>query len=201
MKLVVGLIGGMGSGKSLVASLFAKHGAKIVSGDALGHEALRQPGIRQAVVRRWGREILNANGEVDRRRLGAIVFAQPKERRALEERVFPWIERRLKEEIEAVQGDPCVQLVVLDAAIMLEAGWDKVCDRLIFVDAPADVRQRRLAEHRGWGAKEVAAREHAQLSLAEKRNRADYVLNNSGSLETAAQQVERLLQQWGVLTV
>jgi dephospho-CoA kinase len=198
-KPVVGLIGGMGAGKSLVASLFARHGARLISGDALGHEALRQPGIRARAVARWGEGILNADGEIDRRKVGGIVFADPAELRALEALSFPWIEKRLGEEIAAAQADPVAALVLVDAAVMLEAGWSKLCDRLIFIDAPRPVRLRRLAEQRGWTAKEVEARERAQMPLTDKASRADVILDNSGPPEQAARQVDDLLRRWGVL--
>src|SRR4051794_41100098 len=97
--LVIGLIGGIGSGKSRVAAEFARRGAKVISGDELGHEALRQPEILDRIVRRWGRDLLNEKGEVDRRRLGAIVFADVKELRLLEALVHPWIGKRLREEV------------------------------------------------------------------------------------------------------
>jgi dephospho-CoA kinase len=190
--LVVGLIGGMGSGKSLVAKELARRGARVISGDQLGHEALRQPEIRARAVERWGTDVLDEHGEVDRRKVGAIVFADPAERRALEALVFPWIERGIRDAIEAARRDPGVPLVVLDAAIMLEAGWDGACDRLIFVDAPRETRLRRLAEQRGWSAKEVDARESAQMPVPEKKRRADYVLDNSGPPEALARQVEDL---------
>jgi dephospho-CoA kinase len=188
----------MGSGKSRVAAEFTRHGARVVSGDEAGHEALRQPEIRTRVVERWGREVLDERGEVNRRKVGAIVFADPKERQALEALVFPWIERRLSEQIAAAVADPQIKLVVLDAAIMLETGWNKLCDRLVYVHAPRELRLRRLAEHRGWTAKEVEARENAQMSLSEKLSRADDVLDNSGSLEEVSQQVNELLRRWGV---
>src|SRR5262249_23016372 len=125
MKRVVGLIGGIGSGKSLVAELLARHGARVISGDRLGHEALCQPAVKEELVRRWGPQILADNGQINRRRVAEIVFADPHERKALEAMSFPWIERRIGEEIEAVHRDPEVCLIVLDAAIMLEAGWDR----------------------------------------------------------------------------
>src|SRR5262249_46144059 len=130
MKSVIGLIGGMGSGKSRVAEAFSLHGAKVISGDRLGHEALLQPAIKAELVRRWGTGILASNGEIDRRRVAQIVFADPGEKRALEAVSHPWIERRIQEEIAAVQSDPKAALAVLDAAIMLEAGWDRFCDRI-----------------------------------------------------------------------
>jgi dephospho-CoA kinase len=197
-KPVIGLIGGMGSGKSRVAAEFAKYGARVISGDKFGHEALRQPEIKEQVVRRWGPEILDEKGEVDRRKLGLIVFADPEERKTLEGFVFPWIEQRIDEEITRAQGDPSVKLVVLDAAIMLEAGWGGTCDRLVFVDAPREQRLRRLAEERGWNRQEVGKREKSQWPLTEKRKRADRILDNSGSQEELALRVQDLLKQWGI---
>jgi dephospho-CoA kinase len=199
MKPVVGLIGGMGSGKSLVASLFAARGARVISGDELGHEALRQPAIKERLVERWGTEILDDHGNVDRRRVAGIVFADPAERRALEELVFPWIERRLGEEIAAAQKDPASRLIIVDAAIMIESGWSKHCDRLVYVQAPAEVRLRRLAETRGWTPAEVRAREQAQMPLEDKAKRADAILDNSVSAEATAEQVDRLLRQWKLI--
>jgi len=188
-KPVVGLVGGMGSGKSRVAAEFARRGARVISGDELGHEGLRQPEIRDQVVGRWGPGVLDGDGHIDRRKLGGLVFADPAERRALEGLLFPWIERRFQEEIEAAKKDAAVPVVVLDAAIMLEAGWSRVCDRLVYIHAPRDVRLRRLAGQRGWTPKEVTARESAQMSLTEKASRADVAVDNSGSPGQLARQV------------
>jgi dephospho-CoA kinase len=198
--LVVGLIGGIGSGKSQVAAALIRHGARVISGDELGHLALKQPKIRQAIVSRWGTGVLDAKGEIERKRLGAIVFASPAERRALEALVHPWIKSRIEAEVQALKKDPAVRLIVLDAAIMLEAGWSHVCDRVIYVDAPDDMRSRRLAQQRGWTTKEVEAREAAQLPLTEKRARADHVLDNSASLDYLHRQVDELLEIWGLKT-
>lgn len=194
---VIGLIGGIGSGKSRVAGEFANQGAVVISGDQLGHEALRQPALRDQVVARWGREILNEREEIDRSKLGAIVFSDLKELRALESIVFPYIGRRLEEEVKTAKGNPATRFIVIDAAVMLEAGWNRFCDRLLFVDVPRSVRLERLARQRGWTEKEVAAREDAQLSLKEKASRADAVVNNSGSAEQLALQIRNLLRGWG----
>jgi dephospho-CoA kinase len=144
--------------------------------------------------------VLGPNGEIDRRRVAAKVFAEPAELRALEGILFPWIERRLAEEIDRAQHDPAVALIVVDAAVMLEAGWDRNCDLLIYVHAPRDERLRRLAQQRGWSAKEVAERERAQLSLTEKVRRADVAVDNSGSAESLTRQVTDLLECWGLPT-
>jgi dephospho-CoA kinase len=197
-KPVIGLIGGIGSGKSRVAEAFAWHGAYLISGDQLGHEALRQPDIIAQVVRRFGPEVLDEHGSIIRRRLGAVVFADPAERRVLEAMVFPWIERRFAAEVKAAQAEPRVALIVFDAAILLEAGWNKRCDWIVYVHAPREVRLQRLAEQRGWSAKEVEARENAQMPLTDKVTRADFVVDNSGPPGQLESQVRNLLQQWGV---
>ena len=136
---------------------------------------------------------------MDRRKLGGIVFADPRERKVLEALVFPWIKRRIGEEIAQAQSDPSVKFMVLDAAIMLEADWAEACDRLIFVDAPREQRLQRLADERGWNAQEVDKREESQWPLSEKQKRADWTLDNSGSPEELARQVQDLLKQWGIM--
>lgn len=197
-KPVIGLIGGIGSGKSRIAAEFAQRGARIISGDQAGHDALKEPEVRQRIVERWGKELLDEQGEVNRQRVGALVFAEEKELRALEAIVFPSIEKRLQHEIAQAQADPKVSLIVLDAAIMLEADWNRWCDRLVYVHTPRAIRLQRLAQQRGWTEKEVAAREKAQMPLQEKISRADYVIDNSGSLEEVTQQVNDLLPSLGI---
>ena len=197
-KLVVGLIGGIGSGKSQVAAVFARHGARVIAGDQLGQAALRAPDIRGRVASRWGDAVLDEHGDIDRRRLGAIVFADSVERKALEAIAHPWIRRHILAEIAEARRDPSVSLIVLDAAIMLEAGWNEVCDRLVYIEAPRAVRLERVERQRGWSEKEVDAREQAQLPLTEKVVRADHVLDNSASLEHLNRQVTDLLHLWGL---
>ena len=197
-KLVVGLIGGIGSGKSQVAAAFARHGACVIAGDQLGQAALRDPDIRARVVSRWGNGVLDEGGDIDRRRLGAIVFADASERKALEAITHPWIRRRILADMKEAQADARVPLIVLDAAIMLEAGWNDVCDRLVYIEAPRGVRLQRVARQRGWSEMEVSARERAQLPLTEKVVRADHVVDNSSSLDHLHRQVDDLLQLWGL---
>jgi dephospho-CoA kinase len=192
---VIGLVGGIGSGKSLVAEEFARHGGRVVSGDQLGHEALRQPAIRAQVLRRWGPKVVGPDGEIDRRQLGAIVFGDPAERQALESMVFGYIGKGLADQVAAARADPAVKLVVVDAAIMLEAGWNKNCDWLVYVHAPRPVRLARLAQQRGWSEKEVQAREAAQWPLTDKVARADFVIINRGEPRLVAEQVAALVRQ------
>jgi dephospho-CoA kinase len=196
-KLVIGLIGGIGSGKSLVAAELARRGAVIVAGDQLGHQALRQPAVKEQVVRRWGPGVLDEPGEIDRRKLGRVVFADRKELKALEGMTFPWIERGIEEGILTARDDPRAVLIVLDAAVLLEAGWNRYCDRIVYVHAPRALRLDRVARQRGWSEKEVDARARAQWPLTDKVSRADDVVDNSRSPEETARQVEALLRRWG----
>jgi dephospho-CoA kinase len=193
-KPILGVIGGIGSGKSLVAAELARRGGYIIAADQLGHEALRQPEIMARVRERWGAKVVNAQGDVDRRRLGGIVFADASERRELETMVFPWIERRIEEEIAKADADPKVAFVILDAAIMVEAGWDRRCDYVVFVDAPQHQRLERLARQRRLSLADVEVRERAQMPLEEKKRLADFVIDNSGTPEHMARQLERVVK-------
>ncbi len=193
---LIGILGGVASGKSLVARQLARLGAGVLDADRAGHEVLRLPRIEAAVRRRWGHQVFGPDGRIDRSRLARLVFADPpdgpRERRHLEQLTHPEIGRLLARQAEALAGSGAVA-AVLDAPLLLEAGWDKLCEKLVFVDAPRQTRLVR-ASARGWSREDFAAREEAQESLDFKRERADVVLDNSGSPEQTQAQVERFWQ-------
>lgn len=198
LKPVIGLIGAIGAGKSSAARCFATRGGFVIDGDALGHEALRQHQVVTNLVARWGDRILRNDGTLDRRAIGKIVFANSNERNALEELVFPYIGERCKLEIARGQNQPTAKFVVLDAAVMLEAGWNNQVDRIVYVDAPREVRLTRLAARSGWTDADLTAREAAQLPNDLKKARADAVIVNIASLDELQAQVDRLLREWGM---
>jgi dephospho-CoA kinase len=198
-KLLVGLVGGIGSGKSSVAAVLQQYGGRIIDADQLGHQALCQPAIHAAIVQRWGNAVLDDRGAINRRQLAEVVFTHPEERKALEALVHPWIGQAIRAAAEKALHDPSCRFVVLDAAIMLEAGWSKVCDKLIYVQSPPEQRLQRVARQRGWTAQDMQKRELAQLPLTEKAARADHILENTGSFEELHQQVEELLRCWHLL--
>jgi dephospho-CoA kinase len=196
---VIGVIGGIGSGKSTVAAEFASHGGVLISGDRLGHEALEQPALKAAIVARWGDGVLNADGQIDRPKLGGLIFADAAEQKALEAITHPYIKQRMREEIKKAREEAKARLIVLDAAVMLEAGWHDVCNSLVFIDSPRETRLQRLHQGRGWSARDVELREAAQMPLEEKRRRADSVVDNSTGPEAIAPKVRFLLERWGLL--
>ncbi len=200
-KRVIGLVGAIGGGKSTVAAAFAARGGLAVNADAIGHAVLAAPGVVSRVLERWGHvpNIRRADGSIDRRTLAAVVFADPAERSALEELVFPEIRRRVEDEVARGMSDPAVRFVVLDAAVMMEAGWNDACDSIVYVDAPRNLRLSRLAARSGWTADDLDAREAAQLPPAEKRARADVVLVNDGGRDELQRRVDDLLARWGLL--
>ena len=198
-KFVIGLVGGIGSGKSAVAAELVKHGGWLINADQNGHDALAQPDIKQRVVARFGQDVVDAHGEIDRRKLGAWVFADERELRALEAIVFPYIGERIRAEIDRAQGKDDVRFIVLDAAVMLEAGWSGVCDKLIFVDAPRDLRLERVRRQRGWSEADLQAREALQLPLEKKRRRADVVIDNHATSEALTAQVSAVLRGFGIV--
>ena len=192
--ILIGVVGGIASGKSEVSGALQRLGAKVVDADRIGHEVLEDPEVKTAIGRRWGAEIFDAHGLVDRRRVAGIVFASPpkgpEELTFLEQWTHPRIGQRLREQIAEWARTGRVPAAVLDAPVMLKAGWDTFCDRLLFVDAPREQRLAR-ARRRGWSEAEYDAREAAQEALALKRSRADIIIDNSSSLEYTYAQVDQ----------
>jgi len=190
---IIGLIGGIACGKSAVAAALAKRGAVVFNGDELGHQVLEEPAVRDELVARWGRGVLDSGGRISRPAVAKIVFAgtpeAAEELEFLEQLVHPGIRRRIESAIRQLPDDS-VPAVVIDAALLVEAGWSSVCTAIAFVDCPRDERLRRAAT-RGWTAAEFSRREDAQMPIDEKRRRASHVIENSGSLEDLEAEVAK----------
>lgn len=193
--LAIGLTGEIGGGKSAVASLLAERGALVIDADVAGHETLRRPDVRARLVERFGSGVLTTkDGEpqIDRRELGALVFADSEALRDLEAIVHPIMAERFRRQIAEARRSPGAGPIVIDAAVLFEAGWDGLCDCVLYVEAPRAARLERVAR-RGWSAADLKAREAAQWSGEAKAGRADYVLSNAGSLDDLGAAVDRFL--------
>jgi dephospho-CoA kinase len=190
----IGLVGGVASGKSMVARQFAQLGAGLLDADRAAHEVLRLPRIEAAAAARWGSGIFGPDGHIDRAGLARIVFAPPPEgprqREYLEQLIHPEVHRLLLRQADAMAAAG-MQVAVLDVPLLLEAGWAARCEPIVYVDAPRATRLAR-AVARGWSEEEFAAREAAQKSLDCKKQAAGLAVDNSGSPEQTRAQVERI---------
>lgn len=193
-KPVIGLVGGIGAGKSTVAAELARLGCVCVDADAIGHELLGEPDVRREIRERWGGGVFGPDGRVDRARLGRIVFAGRQELAALEGILHPRIRRRLAERIAAARDKAGVEAIVLDAAVLFEAGWNDLCTHIVYVKAGRHERARRVREQRGWERSTLQAREKMQICLDKKAAESDYTIDNSSSASRLREQVRRLIQ-------
>jgi dephospho-CoA kinase len=189
--LLVGLTGGLGAGKSTVARMLAERGAVIVDADDLARRAL-DPGTRahQQVYDLFGDEVLTPAGEIDRTAVARIVFEDPEKRRALESITHPEVFRILAEEVETLRGTDAV--VVFDAPLIVETGFNEACDAVLVVTARPEVRMDRVMRERHMSEDESRRRIDAQVSDEEREAVADVVIRNDGSLEELARVVNEV---------
>ncbi len=198
MALVIGLLGGIGSGKSAVAKAFAARGCVVLDADVEARAAVKQPSVLAALVARFGAGILDANAQLDRARLAGLAFADARGTADLNAIVHPAVRERLAAGLAAATschrpGGP--RDVVLDVPLLLESPLAVRVTHWLFIDTPDAVRDERVAA-RGWPPGERARRESRQASLAEKRARADAVLENSGDIGDLERSVDALLFRW-----
>jgi len=189
---ILGLIGGIASGKSAVAAELADLGAVVLDADQAAHGVINLPVVQQVLVERWGKEVLGDDGKIDRAEVARRVFAEDqnasKELRFLEETLHPRIRERFEARLAELEAAGTA-IAVIDAPLLLEAGWENLCDVLVFVDAPQAERLGRASSLRNWTTAEFAKREACQMPIAEKRQQSTQVVSNSGSLANLRDQV------------
>ena len=190
--LLIALTGNIASGKSEVGRIFADLGATVIDADELARDAVR-PGspALDAIVSRWGKRVLNADGSLNRAALRTTVFSSDAERQALNAIVHPEV-KRLRDELVAearARGDA---VVVSAIPLLFEVGMEKDFDRIILVDAPDDVRRSRLVHRRGLSAAEAQRMMDAQMPASAKRSRAHIVIENEHDLKSLRRAVERV---------
>ncbi|MEZ6058697.1 MAG: dephospho-CoA kinase [Planctomycetaceae bacterium] len=189
---VIGFVGGVGSGKSsLSAAIGRRLRCVLLDADREGHAVLALPAIQSQLHQTFGDSIFDKNGAVSRPTLGKLVFGNEpidRERRLqLEAIVHPEIRRRLSARIDQHRAAVDVDLILLDAAVMLESGWSGICDLIVFVDTPESLRLSRVQQSRGWSQDEFARREASQWPLDRKRQAADIVVHNDTEIDAVAQ--------------
>ena len=194
---IIGLTGGIGAGKSMAAAFLTELGARVIDADRIGHEVYR-PGSEgfARVVEAFGPGVVGADGAIDRRALGALVFADPAARARLNALVHPLIAAEVGRRIAAARAEGFDGPLVVEAAVLLEAGWRPLVDRLWVVSTQREHAIARVMAARGLTREEVERRLDAQTSDAERRRHADLVIENDGSpaaLRAAVEAVWRTL--------
>jgi dephospho-CoA kinase len=189
---VIGLTGGIGSGKSTVSQLLHELGAVVLDADKVGHEAYK-PNTETwlEVVSTFGKQILTSNDEIDRKILGQIVFSDPELLARLNQIVHPRMYEMMKTQIEEFRRQG-VKVVVLEAAILLEAGWTPLVDEVWVTVAPEHEVVKRTVERTGLPEEQVIARIHSQLSSEERTEHADVIINNEGSIDELKLKIKEL---------
>ena len=191
---VLGILGAVASGKSTVAGLLARHGGVVIDADQIGHEVLEESEVKAALRRGFGEKIFGEDGTVNRKALAGEVFGNPAELSRLNSIVHPTIVRRIEEQIKNTRRMPHVPFIVLDAALLLETGLhERFCDALVFVEADCSACLQRAVEERGWQEQELERRQGSQMPLEAKKELADFVIDNSGTVQDLALAVERVL--------
>ncbi|MCY8093773.1 dephospho-CoA kinase [Bacillus haynesii] len=196
MTLVIGLTGGIASGKSTVAQMFQQCGITVVDADVIAKEAVEQgmPAY-QKIVETFGQGVLLETGDIDRRKLGEIVFANEEKRLQLNAIVHPEVRKMMiKQRDEAIRAGE--RFVVLDIPLLYESGLEHLTEKVIVVWVPKELQLERLMKRNRFNEDEALNRIHAQHSLDEKKKRADAVIDNSGSLKDTEAQLHQLLDTW-----
>ncbi|MDX9887842.1 MAG: dephospho-CoA kinase [Anaerovoracaceae bacterium] len=190
---IIGITGGIGSGKSTVSEYLKDQGYRIIDADRISHE-LSVPGsiLVKALGQEFGQDLINEKGVLNRKKLGERAFSTPEGKAKLDEITHKEIIKRIKEEIQKAK-DEGLDLVFLDVVLLFEVALDKECDETWVVDAKEDTRIRRVIGRDGYIPEEIRKRMRSQMDSDEKKNKATHVLNNDGTLEALYYQIEKRL--------
>lgn len=194
-KPVIGIAGGIGSGKSTIARMFGDMGCAVIDSDALAREALETPFVKNA-LRVWlGESVVKPDGSIDRKAVAAKVFSDPVQIKKLNALVHPLVKEMRDERMPGFMADPKVKAIVWDTPLLFEVGYDQECDVIVFVKVPREERLSRLAARRGWDAGELDRREKLQFPLDKKESVADYCIDNSNSEASSITQARHVFSQ------
>lgn len=195
----IGLTGGIATGKSTVAKMLVQRGAMLIDLDQIAREVVApgQPALAQ-IAERFGQAILQPDGSLDRKRLGAIVFADEERRKELEQITHPAIRSVMKTRMQEYERDHPDKLVVVDVPLLFESGLSPMYDRVVVVYVPRSEQLRRLMERDKLTREDAEKRLNAQMDIEQKKRLADVVIDNSGSLEETERQIEQLWQDLGL---
>ncbi|MCK5225241.1 MAG: dephospho-CoA kinase [Planctomycetes bacterium] len=188
-KPVIGILGGIGSGKSSVTNEFAKLGCKVIDADKIAHKILDEKNIKEKVAEIFGKEILDSSGQIERIKLAEAAFGSKEKLDKLNSIIHPPVLAKIELLIEKYQQQPKTRAIVLDVPLLIEIGWHKRCDKLVFVDCKKSLRLNRIKTSRNLDEKQVKIREKFQISLDNKVAIADNTVDNNAGLPALARQI------------
>jgi dephospho-CoA kinase len=194
-KPIIGIAGGIGSGKSFVANLFAQLGCAVLDADAQVRQAYADPQVLQVLRQWWGDGIFRPDGAVHRSAIARKVFGDPKERERLEALLHPMVARFRDGEMKNLASNPKTVAFVWDTPLLFEAGLNSQCDAVVFIDTPLHLRLRRVSQARGWDEAELLKREKLQWPLDTKREISDYFIENTADADVVRDQVRDVLSR------
>jgi dephospho-CoA kinase len=194
-KPVIGIAGGIGAGKSLVAKAFGDLGCLVISADELVRLSYQDPKVKQTLRKWWGDLVFGPDGEIDRPAVARKIFTLPDERKRLEQLIHPMVNQARERIMKGGADDPQVVAFVWDTPLLFEVGLNAHCDAVVFVDAPRELRHARLAATRGWDAAELDSRENSQMPLDRKAEISDHRIVNAAGVDEVHAQVREVLSR------
>jgi len=188
-KPVIGILGGMYSGKSTVAAELAKLGCAIIDADSISHQLLEEKDVLKKIVRIFGKEVLDEKGKISRPALANRVFGDPAKLATLTGILHPLVMARVEQLITQCDPQPAVRAIALDIPLLVEVGWEKRCDHIIFVDCAPPIRLERAKKTGIFEADQLKIRENLQISLDKKKRIADNIVDNNSDLSGLSKQI------------
>ncbi|MDR4948826.1 dephospho-CoA kinase [Neobacillus cucumis] len=198
MSLVIGLTGGIASGKSTVSNMLKEMSITVIDADVEARLAVMngEPAYKE-IIEEFGHNILLENGEIDRQKLGSIIFNQADKRQRLNEITHPEVRKRMLEQVETAKKNK-EEVIVLDIPLLFESKLTYMVEKTILVYVNSDVQIQRLMERNHLSSADAQARINSQMPLSEKMKLADAVINNNGALADTKHQLLKILAQWGI---
>ena len=193
---VIGITGGIASGKSTIAKMLESLGASVINADEICHRLINTKSISQKIINRWGDHIQDKYGRIERDKLGEIVFSDKKEISTLNKMIHPEAIKRIKNRITKLRNQSTTVAIVLDAALLVESDLIDICDIILFVDTRKNTCKERVKNSRKWPTGEITKREKFQRSLREKKKIADIVICNNRYQTDTLKQVKNFWQQF-----
>ena len=187
-KPIIGILGGIASGKSTVAAEFVKLGCKVIDADKIAHEVLEEKTVKEKILESFDPTILDQEGKINRRKLAEIVFADAEKIALLNTIIHPLVLERADKLIKKYNKQNQVRAIVLDIPLLVEVGWHERCDKIIFVDCEPELRAKR-AEKMGFNKNQLKNRENFQISLDKKVKLTDNIIENNSGFSALVRQV------------